>query len=166
MIATTGIGIMFAIEVGEWSLGDRGHGLVATSLKSRLAPEAGPSTNSDEVAVRPWNGVDSVDLNFASSWAHDDSRRRSRQYGDTDTRGSIGRSQSALRSDQGRVTPVERGGRSRGEVLWRGCDMEKSAGFSAHSGPSQRGVIEVQHQGSLILTGAEGAGAWGMFCPP
>jgi hypothetical protein len=46
-------------------------------------------------------------------------------------------------------------------VLRRGCEIESSTGVSAESGISQRLELVVQHQGSLILTGTDVAGADG-----
>jgi hypothetical protein len=46
-------------------------------------------------------------------------------------------------------------------VLCRGSVIESSTGFSADSGISQRLERVVQHQGSLILTGTDVAGAGG-----
>jgi hypothetical protein len=49
--------------------------------------------------------------------------------------------------------------------LCRGWEMERSASFSAESGPFPRAATVVQQKGSVILIGIDVAGACGKFRP-
>ena len=161
----------------RWAHRDRSHGLVATGPGRSRTERGGrgidPDLRGRKATVSGYRirsiGRWTDHRKSAAFRAHDEPRTRGRRYAHERKQGSIGQSVTAgqRRCRQGRASGCGwRGGRSMGDVRWRGLERENSAGFSADSGPSQPGEFEVQHQGSLIRTETVGAGACGKFRPP